>query len=184
MKALFGIPMNSIMVVMLVLLGVCLAVVVLIGLTNRTMLRLGLRNIPRRRDQSVLVVLGLMLSTLIITAAFTVGDSLDYSITRDVYDILRPVDETLVFKGGGDSGTAGEGDAPLVPMAVVPRIEERFAGSPVIEAFIPALIQRVPVFNAATRQSEPQMRLVGVDPERTAKVGGVRYADGRVAEGR
>jgi hypothetical protein len=90
MNELFGISMTTIMVALLAALGVCVLAVAAIALVNPMMVRLGLRNIPRRRAQSVLVVLGLMLSTLIITAAFTVGDSLDYSITRDVYDIYRP----------------------------------------------------------------------------------------------
>jgi putative ABC transport system permease protein len=136
---------------------------------------MGLRNIPRRQAQSVLVVLGLMLSTLIITAAFTVGDSLDYSITRDVYQILGPVDETIEMQGGGAEAEAA---APYVSQSVVPALEQRFAGDPDIDGFMPAIIERVPVFNPATRQSEPRMTLTGVDPDRIAALGGLRYEDG------
>ena len=51
------------------------------------MFRMGLRNIPRRGAQTALVVVGLMLSTLIITAAFTTGDTIDYSIAETTYDL-------------------------------------------------------------------------------------------------
>ena len=51
------------------------------------MFLIGVRNIPRRRAQTVLIIIGLMLSTLIITAAFSIGDTVNYSITNQV---LRP----------------------------------------------------------------------------------------------
>ena len=176
MNELFGISMTTIMVAMLVALGVCLLAIVAIAFTNPTMVRMGLRNIPRRQAQSLLVVLGLMLSTLIIAAAFTVGDSLDYSITRDVYRILGPIDETIEMKGGGAEAEAA---APYVSQSVVPALEQRFGGDADIDGFMPAIIERVPVFNPATRQSEPRMVLTGVDPERVANLGGLRYEDGR-----
>ena len=84
MNELFGISMTTLMLWLLGAFAICLGFVLAIAIANRTMFRLGLRNIPRRRAQSMLVVLGLMLATLITTAAFTVGDSLDHSITRDV----------------------------------------------------------------------------------------------------
>ena len=55
MNSLFGIPMNSIMVVLLVLLGIALASVLLGALRNRVMFLVGLRNIPRRRAQTLTI---------------------------------------------------------------------------------------------------------------------------------
>src|SRR5262245_19254643 len=100
MNKLFGIPMTSIAIVLAALFAVCVVGVLAIYLSNRIMFRLGLRNIPRRGTQTALVVLGLMLSTLIITAAFTTGDTLDYSITKGVYDNLQRTDLELNFRGG------------------------------------------------------------------------------------
>ena len=53
------------------------------------MFKLGVRNIPRRRAQTTLIVLGLMLSTVIISAAFTTGDTVDRSVTCQVYSHAR-----------------------------------------------------------------------------------------------
>ena len=82
MESLFGIPMNSIMIAMIVLLAISVATVGVTALRNRVMFLVGLRNIPRRLAQTVLIIIGLMLSTLIISAAFTTGDTVDYSITN------------------------------------------------------------------------------------------------------
>ena len=82
MKELFGIPMDTIMVVLVALFAVSLASVALIYVRSGVMFRMGLRNIPRRGLQTGLVIVGLMLATLITTAAFTTGDTIDYSITK------------------------------------------------------------------------------------------------------
>src|SRR5438309_8729954 len=95
MHALFGIPMNTIMIVLLSLLGVCLASIAYVVIRNRIIFLIGVRNIPRRVPQTVLIVIGLMLSTLIIAAAFATGDTVDYSISNKAYDILGHVDETI-----------------------------------------------------------------------------------------
>ena len=42
----------------------------------------GLRNIPRRRARPVSIVFGLMLATLLITAAFGTGDTMTYSMRQ------------------------------------------------------------------------------------------------------
>src|SRR3972149_2543941 len=98
MNALFGIPMNSIMLVLVVALAVCLASVGYVVLRNRIMFFIGLRNIPRRVAQTTLIVVGLMLSTLIISAAFTTGDTVDYSITNQAITLMGHIDEAIQFQ--------------------------------------------------------------------------------------
>src|SRR6478672_5567481 len=96
MTNMFGVPMNSIMYVLVFLLVVSVSTLVFIYFRNRVLFRLGVRNIPRRRAQTTLIVLGLMLSTLIISAALGTGDTLDYSLTKDVYENYGNVDTLLV----------------------------------------------------------------------------------------
>ena len=95
MDALFGIPMNTIMYVLLALLAISLGAVAYVALRNRIFFMMGLRNIPRRMAQTVLIVIGLMLSTLIISAAFATGDTLDHSISKQAFTLLGHVDETV-----------------------------------------------------------------------------------------
>ena len=66
------------------------------------MFLVGVRNIPRRRAQTILIIIGLMLSTLIISTAFSIGDTVDYSITNQVYDSLHSVDEIVQAKTNDD----------------------------------------------------------------------------------
>src|SRR4030042_2915487 len=110
MNSLFGIPMNDIMAVLLVLLGISLSTVAFVAWRNRVMFLIGVRNIPRRVAQTVLILIGLLLSTTIISAAFTVGDTVDHSITKMVYDTSGHVDETVqvgdTLLGEGQHGAA------------------------------------------------------------------------------
>jgi len=176
MNELFGIPMTTIMWALLVVFGACLVAVAAIFLTNRTMFRVGLRNIPRRRAQSTLVVLGLMLATLIITAAFTTGDTLDYSITSGVYDNLQRTDLRIDFRGEG-GGDAAPGQI-YADAAVVDRLSAAFADDPDIAGFFPFLFEPLPAVNRDTRLAEPAVVLAGIDPAALARFGGLRLSGG------
>ena len=134
MDKLFGIPMTGIMWVLAALFGLCVVGIVGIALSNRTMFKMGLRNIPRRGTQTVLVVLGLMLSTLIITASFTTGDTINYSFTKGTYDIYQRTDLRLDFGAANIEGTRG-----YVSEELVPTLERRFQDDGGIEGFIPVL---------------------------------------------
>src|SRR3990170_4479585 len=157
MDSLFGIPMNSIMLVLVVLLIVCLAAVAYVALRSRIMFRIGLRNIPRRVAQTVLIIIGLMLSTIIISAAFTTGDTVDYSISNEAFRLLGHIDETVQAESqredGGRLTNTTERDIPG-------ELRDQFqtaiaaADNPDIDGSLPVLLEEVPVINLRGRQSE------------------------------
>jgi putative ABC transport system permease protein len=60
-----------------------------------TFRRLALRNITRRKGEAVLVVLGSLLGTAIITASFVVGDSITEGLRQFAATRLGPVDEVV-----------------------------------------------------------------------------------------
>ena len=105
MQELFGLSMNAIMIVLLAIFVVTMAIVFVLGLRNRVVLKMGLRPIPRRPGQTVLIIFGVMLSTVIISAAFGTGDTLSFSIRDDVLKSLKTIDELIVpaRAGSGDS---------------------------------------------------------------------------------
>lgn len=162
MDELFGVPMNSIMVVLLVLLGACLSVVGYVVVRNRVMFLIGLRNIPRRVAQTVLIVIGLMLSTLIISAAFTTGDTIDHSITNQVLDTLGHVDEVVLLRSQENGASIGSDAA--IPEDVAREFAEQFARDPNVDGILPIVFEAVPVINPSTGLSSPEANIVGVDP--------------------
>jgi len=175
MNKLFGIPMTNIMVALLIVLAAVLAITVYIALRNPVIFRLGIRNVPRRKAQTGLIIIGLMLSTLIMSAAFATGDTINYSIGDVVYKSLGHVDE--VIRPRQDPNSAGQG-ADKIPAAVLTDLETRFTGDPDITGFVPSLGKAVPVLNPRTSQSEPIVSLAGVDAKRVGAIGGVLDAKG------
>lgn len=170
MNKLFGIPMTNIMVALLIVLALVLLVTLYIALRNPVIFRLGIRNVPRRKAQTGLIVVGLMLSTLIISAAFATGDTINYSIGDLVYKSLGRVDE--VIRPKQDPNNVGQG-SDKIPAAVLTDLEARFKGDPDITGFVPSLGKAVPALNPRTSQSEPIVSLAGVDAKRVDVIGGV-----------
>jgi putative ABC transport system permease protein len=64
-----------------------------------TLRRLAGRHIARRPIEALLVVLGSLLGTAIITGSLVVGDTIDRSIRAGAYDQLGPIDETVSVQG-------------------------------------------------------------------------------------
>ena len=165
MDALFGLSMNTIMIVLLGLLAVSLAVVAYVILRNRIVFLMGVRSIPRRMAQTVLIVLGLMLSTLIISAALTTGDTVDHSITDQSYTLMGHIDETVMPPSLADDWVY-EGDSRRRISADQYQAFQRTlqeANDPDIDGSTGVLFEEVPIFNTATRLSEPTVTLTGVD---------------------
>jgi putative ABC transport system permease protein len=78
-----------------------LLVSVVDAIRRPTIRRLALRNVTRRRSEAALVILGSLLGTAIITAAFIVGDTLGASLRDGARTNLGPVDETVRAVGLG-----------------------------------------------------------------------------------
>lgn len=96
MDELFGAPLTSIAAVLAIAFGVAIAFLLFIRIRNPILVRMAIRNVLRRPGQSLLVLAGLMLATAIISSAFTIGDSVTYSIKSTAAASLRSVDGLLV----------------------------------------------------------------------------------------
>ncbi len=179
MDSMFGLSMNLIMYVLLGLLAITLAAILIIFLRNRIVFLMGLRNIPRRVAQSTLIVIGLMLSTVIITAAFTFGDTVDYSITKATYDLFGHADIILESDTGpgvavedrGSDEISGEAyEAFLVAADASPILTN-------VDGYMGVLWEPVPVINGGTNLSEPDVLFTGIDSERAGDFPDVQDVD-------
>ena len=160
--------MNSIMLVMVILLALVLAVVAYIALRNRIAFFIGVRNIPRRRAQTILIILGLMLSTLIISAAFTTGDTISSTMTAETYNVLGHVDETVLIGEDLDEGTNMNTFVSRQPISqsLATDIEQGLQGDKEIDGVMAVISEPVVALDSNTQQSEPLVVVVGVDASR------------------
>ncbi len=177
MNDLFGIPMNSIMVALLVIFAICMSAGLWVLLRQRIIFRMGIRNIPRRPAQTTLIVIGLMLSTLIISAALTTGDTLDNSITSAAYNTMGQVDEAVVLstqnKNSNDVSVR-----TFFPQTVADQLRTGLPKSAPIDGIMPALVVQVPVIDSRTKLHEPALTLAGFAPADVATFGGLKDTHG------
>ena len=92
MQEVFGLPVHTLMMVLLGLFALGSTVVGVLALRNTGVFKMGVRNVPRRRAQTTLIVLGLMLATLLFSASFTTGDTLVHSNRVRALSTLGEVD--------------------------------------------------------------------------------------------
>ncbi len=177
MDKVFGVPMSGVASVLVALLALCLLSVAWVAWRRPVIFKLGVRNIPRRRAQTTLIVVGLMLSTLITSAALGVGDTVDHSVTSEAYDLLGGVDELVVPSEDMDASIDLD-TGTTIDQGVIQELDTALADNDNVDGVMPILFENVPVQNTAKGQSEPVVYLVGTDPARLDDFGGIHSVDG------
>ena len=162
MEELFGLSMDIIMYVLLAAFLPVIAGVAIMAWRNRVMLKLGLRNIPRRKSQTALIVVGIMISTLIMAAAFGTGDSITFSIRMNAIDALGTIDEIIVSARADESDTIGSSN--YFPLQRYEQLKVELADFEKIDGLAPGIGEFAPTINNRTQLSEGQMQITGVDP--------------------
>src|SRR5687768_9237153 len=162
--------MSGILTFLVAVLGLCLLSVAFAAWRQPVMFKLGVRNIPRRKAQTTLIVVGLMLSTLIISAALGTGDTLHYSLTKDSYENLGHVDQLVV--------PSSEFEAPNADTnvkfnaSVLATVDGALVDDENVDGIMPILDARISAVNETKQQAEPALILIGADPSRFSAFGG------------
>jgi putative ABC transport system permease protein len=171
MTEVLGVPMLAIMIVLLAMLAAIVGVMAWLWTRNRILVDIGLRNIRRRKAQSLLIVLGLMLSTVIIAAALATGDTVNYSITNDAYSKLGHVDEIVqVRENTAAPSLTGEQVLPagLVPQPVIDTVVAEFRSSDIVDGTLPGLRFPAPVKNEQDGRVDPDVVIIGLESGKLA----------------
>ncbi len=164
------------MVGLLLLMGLSFAVLGWIAWRQPLLVRMGLRNIRRRVSQTVLIVVGLMLSTLIVSAAFATGDTVGFSVTNSLYEQLEEVDFLIVFDENDAVGRTDD----FTEVGFFEELQQEFADDPQIDGITGLITRQLPVLNLDARLSEPSAVVVGVDAETVDTFKGLRRIDGEL----
>jgi putative ABC transport system permease protein len=169
MKEVFGIPVDTLLVVLLVGLGISLCALAALALRHPILVKLAVRSVGRRRGRSALIVVGLMLGTTIIAAALTTGDTMSHTIKATTVSTLGATDETIAPEGATDDIPGALGAATgtgWVDESTVTRIESAAAGSDLVDGITGAIVDQVAVQAPTAGQSEPSVVLFAGDPTR------------------
>jgi putative ABC transport system permease protein len=171
MEELFGVPTQQLVWILLVVFGAAALILGLSALRNRVSFRMAARNLPRRRTQTILVVLGLMLATMLFSASFTTGDTLTNSLRVQSLENLGQVDVQVQADGSNASGQQQFGQtsserASYFDAKVSGEVRDRLSGENRVAGVAPAAIETVPVTAKGSELSEPSTDVLGVDQER------------------
>jgi putative ABC transport system permease protein len=167
MNELFGIPLDSLLVVLVGILGVSLGALAVLGLRNRLFLKLSVRNVRRRGGRTALIVLGLMLATTIMAAALTTGDTVSHTIRSTAVKTLGKTDVVVSAHGAGTELAGGLGEAAQASYfdeSAAAKVEGAVGG--LAAGVTPAISEQVAVQAPAQRQTEPNVTLFAADPAR------------------
>ncbi len=95
MTDLFGVPIDTMTTILVVTTAVIVGGTLLLALFNGIFFKIGVRNIPRRRAQMLLIVFALMLSTTLLTGVLATGDVVTAAGQSVAVYNLGSVDETI-----------------------------------------------------------------------------------------
>ncbi len=168
MDNLFGIALSSILIALTLLVSLIFGFLAWIWYRNPVLVRIGLRNIVRRKTQTVLIVLGMMLATLIVSAAFATGDTVGFSVTNDMYRQFSEADIVIAI----DRNKAPPGVADLTD-ANVQTLAAALADDPDVDGVMGIVQTRVPAINLDDMRAEPLATFAGVDPASITAFGGL-----------
>jgi putative ABC transport system permease protein len=186
-EELFGVPTQRLMWILLAVFGAGALILGLSALRNRVSFRMAARNLPRRRAQTILVVLGLMLATMLFSASFTTGDTLTNSLRVQSLENLGQVD---VQVRAGDSDTPGQQQfgqtsaerARYFDAKVAGDVRDRLSGEERVSGVAPAAIETVPVTAKGSDLSEPSTDILGLDQERMKGFDSLVAASGKTLD--
>src|SRR5438132_19183 len=135
--------------------------------------RLAARNIRRRTTRVVIVILGLLVGTAVISSSLVVGDTLSYIFLEDVYVRLGAIDEIVSNEFNGQLISFSEANATQVAADLA-------AWRTPIDGLAPTLLKVMPVRNVAGNKGNQQITVMGLDASREAAFGPLTARDGSV----
>src|SRR5215203_3254209 len=174
MTELLGVPTKQLTLVLSGVFAAGTLILAFLAARNRTSFRMAVRNVSRRPTQTTLILLGLMLATVLFSAAFTTGNTLTNSLRAQALENIGRVDVVVKAEKPESSGGvafgpgAGEPPAPDVreryfDESLVGKIRDRLSGVESVAGVAPLAKESVPVRSPETDLSEPQVDVLGMD---------------------
>ncbi len=157
------------------LLGFSLVILVVLGAAawrNPLLPRLAWRNIPRRPGFAVLITLGLTIGTVILSSAFTTGDTMSQSVRTVVAGVLGSADEVVfipaaVQRSGFDlaqsiaNGSLLTGVTSYFPASSTQQVEDLVRADARVAAVVPVILEQAAV-SSEGQAFAAQINVLGV----------------------
>ena len=184
MREVYGVPVGSLAVVLSTLVVLALAAIAALALRKTILLKLGVRNLSRRRARTAIIVGGLMLGTMIIGSALGFGDIMASTVRSSVMSSWGQTDEVVAARSADapDIETLGQ-SAPtryLTPTEAA-RVVSAARGIAGVDGVARAISEPAAVQDTTSRQNEPQLTLFATDADALTVFGDMTLESGEPA---
>ncbi|MDQ3809079.1 MAG: hypothetical protein M3336_02200, partial [Chloroflexota bacterium] len=147
---LFTLSQDTLLAALAAAVALVAATLLWASVRNPLLPRMAWRNLPRRPGLAALITLGLTLGTVILSSAFTTGETMSHSVRTVVAGVLGSADEVLFIpapmqRSGWDlaqsvaSGTLLTGVVSYFPEREVDRVRGVLAGDERVAAIVPII---------------------------------------------
>ncbi len=161
---------------LILILLVVVAVAAVLALRHRLAARIGLRNVARARGRTVLLVLGLLVATMIVSGSLVVGDTVNEVTVH--YTVLAVGLNDEVVGNQSPSGAY----VPF-PYSVYTDVAAATAGDRNIAGMAPEIVGSVSILDRTSGVPQANLNLVGVNANQSAQLGDFVADNGSVVVG-
>jgi putative ABC transport system permease protein len=156
--------------------GVVGIVSVVLAARERMPLRLALRNVRRGRWRTVLLVLGLLVGTTIVSSSLVVGDTVNALTVHFTYQAFGFTDEAIYNQ-------SISGDYRFFNSSVAPMLSSQIAGERQIAGITPEIVGVAQLLDRTTGVPQTNLNLIGVDPTAAPLLGSFIAQNGTAVAG-
>lgn len=183
METLFGIPINGLLssLSIVFLIGILFLTIAAVG--NRVLFKMGVRNITRRPAQTALIVLGLMLATLLISATLVTGDTMSYSIRKTALKNLGATDVIVELKNENSSGLtksgASAGTSTYIDKSLYKKVQDALKDDKRVDGVTRIVRQTLPAATPSKQRNLPSLDVSGLTDDYAKSFGSIKTANGK-----
>jgi len=159
---------------LLLMIAVVVAVLMIDGLRHKVLFKMGFRNIFRRKTNTVIVILGLMIATAIISSSFGVGDTMENMVEGEIYKEWDETDVTVF-------NTTEQGTFIPIQYETYLSLRTEIEEVDNVGGVIGEVHGTASIFNPNSRLSKSNTRLIGMDFDENDAFGSF-YKDGQAIE--
>jgi hypothetical protein len=137
--------------------------IIISAFRNRILFKMAFRNFKRKKGSSVVIIIGLMVGTAIISSSFTVGDTFNTLLAQEIIDDLQGTDEVYVFQIPGSQETMD------FPIEIYDELVIEIGESNSIDGIEPELRKSINILNVDKNLVEPRVIVAGITLDKSDK---------------
>jgi putative ABC transport system permease protein len=167
----------------IIIVVIVFLIVGILALRNSSLRKMSARNLGRRKGNTIIVIVGLLVGTAIITSSFVMGDTMGFVFENAINEQLGEIDELVHTRGGNQSSNETGLCSYFNPSFYDDLADARALGQlPSVDGLLPIVYETMPIVNFASNLTEPMGNLFGVEPRSSQELDTLRDLAGNIVD--